>query len=201
MYIANCMSFNLNKAPTTGVVLEKLAVPRRFVSRFKTNSTLELEFGAGVTTATGSLPNPFNVGIGTVNGLDLLNIIYYLFAIVGGYLIIDDIIESLKIFDPATSTDEKALKKMTEVEFKTYIQDRLNSPPASKITTPENKIKVDNAIAVLKKYLLPAAGGGSRKKHRSRKHKRSHHKRSHHKRSHRKRSHHKRSHHKRSHHK
>ena len=115
--------------------------------------------------------------------------------------IIDDIIESLKIFDPATSTDEKALKKMTEVEFKTYIQDRLNSPPASKITTPENKIKVDNAIAVLKKYLLPAAGGGSRKKHRSRKHKRSHHKRSHHKRSHRKRSHHKRSHHKRSHHK
>lgn len=54
-------------------VLEKLEVPRRFVSRFTSETTLQLEFGAGVTTATGSIPNPFNVGIGTVNGLDLLN--------------------------------------------------------------------------------------------------------------------------------
>ena len=54
-------------------VLQRLDVPKRFVSRFKTNSTLELEFGAGVTAASGSVPNPFNVGIGNVNGIDLLN--------------------------------------------------------------------------------------------------------------------------------
>jgi len=54
-------------------VLEKIEVPRRFVSRFKTNTLLELEFGAGITAVSGSIPNPFNVGIGTVNGIDLLN--------------------------------------------------------------------------------------------------------------------------------
>ena len=54
-------------------VLQRLDVPRRFVSRFKTNNTLELEFGAGVTSASGSVPNPFNVGIGNINGIDLLN--------------------------------------------------------------------------------------------------------------------------------
>ena len=57
-------------------VLERLPAPRRFVSRFTTNATLELEFGAGVSAASGSVPNPFNVGIGTVNGIDLLNTAY-----------------------------------------------------------------------------------------------------------------------------
>lgn len=57
-------------------ILERMAVPRRFVSRFKTNATLELEFGAGVSAATGSIPNPFNVGIGTMDGIDLLNTAY-----------------------------------------------------------------------------------------------------------------------------
>ena len=56
-------------------ILEKELVPRRFVSRFKEDSTLELEFGAGVSavSASGYLPNPSNVGIGTVNGISLLN--------------------------------------------------------------------------------------------------------------------------------
>jgi hypothetical protein len=54
-------------------ILEKLAVPRRFVSRFTTKNLLELEFGAGIQSTSGSIPNPFNVGIGTVNGIDLLN--------------------------------------------------------------------------------------------------------------------------------
>jgi len=53
-------------------IIKKKLVTNRFVSRFTTNSTLELEFGAGVQAASGSLPNPFNVGIGTVNGIDLL---------------------------------------------------------------------------------------------------------------------------------
>ena len=54
-------------------IIEKLPVPNRFVSRFTTNSTLELEFGAGIQAVSGTIPNPFNVGIGTVNGVDLLN--------------------------------------------------------------------------------------------------------------------------------
>lgn len=54
-------------------VLERINVPKRFVSRFTTNSTLQLEFGAGIQAVSGSIPNPFNVGLGTVNGLDLLN--------------------------------------------------------------------------------------------------------------------------------
>jgi hypothetical protein len=54
-------------------VLERINVPKRFVSRFTTNSTLQLEFGAGIQAVSGSVPNPFNVGLGTVNGLDLLN--------------------------------------------------------------------------------------------------------------------------------
>jgi hypothetical protein len=54
-------------------ILERLSVPKRFVSRFATENTLELEFGAGIQATSGSIPNPFNVGIGTVNGIDLLN--------------------------------------------------------------------------------------------------------------------------------
>jgi len=54
-------------------IIERQYVNNRFVSRFTTTSTLELEFGAGVQAVSGTLPNPFNVGIGTVNGLNLLN--------------------------------------------------------------------------------------------------------------------------------
>jgi hypothetical protein len=54
-------------------IIEKLEVPRRFVSRFTTKELLELEFGAGIQSNSGSIPNPFNVGIGTTNGIDLLN--------------------------------------------------------------------------------------------------------------------------------
>ena len=57
-------------------IIERLPVPRRFVSRFNTNDLLELEFGAGIQSTSGSIPNPFNVGIGTVNGIDLLNTAY-----------------------------------------------------------------------------------------------------------------------------
>ncbi len=53
-------------------ILERLDIPKRFVTRFKSLTELEFEFGAGVIEASGSVPNPFNVGIGTVNGLDLL---------------------------------------------------------------------------------------------------------------------------------
>jgi len=54
-------------------ILERIPAPRRFVSRFTTQDTLQLEFGAGIQSISGSVPNPFNVGIGTVNGMDMLN--------------------------------------------------------------------------------------------------------------------------------
>lgn len=57
-------------------ILERLPAPNRFVSRFTTDSVLELEFGAGIQAVSGTIPNPFNVGIGTVNGIDLLNTAY-----------------------------------------------------------------------------------------------------------------------------
>jgi hypothetical protein len=57
-------------------ILERVNVPRRFVTRFKSPTLLEFEFGAGVIEASGSIPNPFNVGIGTVNGVDLLTTAY-----------------------------------------------------------------------------------------------------------------------------
>jgi len=57
-------------------ILERTDVPRRFVSRFKTETTLQLEFGAGIQAVSGSIPNPFNVGIGTVNGIDMLTTAY-----------------------------------------------------------------------------------------------------------------------------
>jgi hypothetical protein len=57
-------------------ILEKLDVPYRFVSRFTSNQILQLEFGAGIQAISGSIPNPFNVGIGTVNGIDMLNTAY-----------------------------------------------------------------------------------------------------------------------------
>jgi Baseplate J-like protein len=57
-------------------IIERLPVPNRFVSRFTTAASLELEFGAGIQAVSGTVPNPFNVGIGTVNGVDLLNTAY-----------------------------------------------------------------------------------------------------------------------------
>lgn len=56
-------------------VAQKTYVNKRFTSRFKTSGLLELEFGAGVNNISSSaiIPNPFNVGIGTVNKLSLIN--------------------------------------------------------------------------------------------------------------------------------
>lgn len=50
-------------------ILEKVKVPRRFVSRFKSDESLDIEFGPGVNTVadTAIIPNPNNVGLGTVN--------------------------------------------------------------------------------------------------------------------------------------
>jgi hypothetical protein len=56
-------------------VAERLEVPRRFISRFKTDTLLELEFGSGINTVSSSaiIPNPADVGIGTIDGISLIN--------------------------------------------------------------------------------------------------------------------------------
>ena len=51
-------------------------VPRRFVSRFLSDGTLQIEFGAGMANASDSiiLPTPDNIGLGLVPGIsNLLN--------------------------------------------------------------------------------------------------------------------------------
>ncbi len=55
-------------------IIEKTYVNKRFTSRFRTSGVLDLEFGAGVNQISSSIatPNPFNVGIGTINGLSML---------------------------------------------------------------------------------------------------------------------------------
>lgn len=57
-------------------IIQRIDAPFRFVSRFTANNILQLEFGAGIQAVSGSIPNPFNVGIGTVNGIDMLNTAY-----------------------------------------------------------------------------------------------------------------------------
>jgi hypothetical protein len=57
---------------TTPYLLKLKKVPRRFVSRFKTNNTLELQFGPGVSSGADEeiIPNPDNIGLGLPYGVD-----------------------------------------------------------------------------------------------------------------------------------
>jgi hypothetical protein len=57
---------------TTPYLLKLKKVPRRFVSRFKTNNTLELQFGPGVSTGADEeiIPNSDNVGLGLPYGVN-----------------------------------------------------------------------------------------------------------------------------------
>ena len=51
-------------------MIQKIQVPRRFVSRFKADGSLEIEFGPGINSVadTAVLPNPNNVSVGLTNG-------------------------------------------------------------------------------------------------------------------------------------
>ena len=51
-------------------MIQKLQVPRRYVSRFRTDGTLEIEFGSGINSVadTAVLPNPNNVSVGLTGG-------------------------------------------------------------------------------------------------------------------------------------
>jgi len=51
-------------------MIQKINVPRRFVSRFKTDGTLEIEFGSGINSVadTAILPDPNKVSVGFTGG-------------------------------------------------------------------------------------------------------------------------------------
>ncbi len=51
-------------------MIQKLSVPRRFTSRFKSDGSLEIEFGPGINSVadTAVLPNPNNVSVGLTGG-------------------------------------------------------------------------------------------------------------------------------------
>ena len=57
---------------STPYLLKLKKVPRRFVSRFKTNNTLELQFGPGVSSGADEeiIPNPDNIGLGLPYGVN-----------------------------------------------------------------------------------------------------------------------------------
>ena len=78
-YLAQSSIFNKVENPNSGsdgvpYLLTLQRVPRRYVSRFLTDNTLQLEFGAGVANATDNtiIPNPDNIQLGLVPGISNL---------------------------------------------------------------------------------------------------------------------------------
>jgi hypothetical protein len=78
-YLAQSSIFDKVENPNSGsdgvpylVTLRR--VPRRFVSRFLTDNTLQLEFGAGISTLPDNyiIPNPDNIQLGLVPGISNL---------------------------------------------------------------------------------------------------------------------------------
>jgi hypothetical protein len=62
----------------TPYLLKLKKVPKRFVSRVKTNNTLEIQFGPGSTDKTDSsiIPDPSNIGLGIRDGRSKLDVAY-----------------------------------------------------------------------------------------------------------------------------
>ena len=60
---------------STPYLLKIKKVPRRFITRFKTNNSLELQFGPGVSSGADEeiIPNPDNIGLGLPYGINKLN--------------------------------------------------------------------------------------------------------------------------------
>jgi len=63
---------------TVPFMLDLKKVPRRFVTRFREDSTLEIEFGPGTLSIPDEeiIPNPDNVGMGIINGLSKMNLAF-----------------------------------------------------------------------------------------------------------------------------
>ena len=59
-------------------LLKTKKVPKRFVSRFKANNSLEIQFGSGISSSPDEeiIPNPDNVGLGINDGRSQLDLAY-----------------------------------------------------------------------------------------------------------------------------
>ena len=78
-YLAQSIIFDKIENPTSGsdgvpYLVQLRRVPRRYVSRFLSDNTLQLEFGAGVSNKSDNtiLPTPDNIGLGLVPGISNL---------------------------------------------------------------------------------------------------------------------------------
>ena len=79
--IQNLPGLNPVYSNSNGIVpyiLNLQKVPRRFVTRFKTDSTLELQFGSGININADEpmIPNPNMVGFGTIDSLSKISTAY-----------------------------------------------------------------------------------------------------------------------------
>lgn len=56
-------------------LLRTKKVPKRFITRFKSDNTLEIQFGSGISSGADSeiIPNPDNIGLGIKDGRSLLD--------------------------------------------------------------------------------------------------------------------------------
>jgi len=78
-YLAQSTIFDKIENPTSGsdgvpYLVQLRRVPRRYVSRFLSDNTLQLEFGAGISNKSDNtiLPTPDNIGLGLVPGISNL---------------------------------------------------------------------------------------------------------------------------------
>ena len=156
-YILNPVQNTANNYPTlyqqsnqVPYMIQKLQVPRRFVTRFKSDNSLQIEFGSGINSQADSaiIPNPNNVSIGNSNGLTLLNTAY----------------------DPTnfvtTQTYGLAPQNVTlTVQYlvgggaaSNAMSNQLTIPIATSVSNLANKLTYQNTIAT--NNANPAVGGG-----------------------------------------
>lgn len=68
----------VNDSNEVPYLLRLKKIPRRFVTRFKDDGSLDIQFGSGISTLDDEIiiPNPDNVGIGIVDGLSKLDLAF-----------------------------------------------------------------------------------------------------------------------------
>jgi hypothetical protein len=69
-YILKPVQNTGNDSNQVPYMIQKLTVPRRFVSRFRVNGSLDIEFGSGINAVadTAIIPNPNSVSVGLTGG-------------------------------------------------------------------------------------------------------------------------------------
>jgi len=80
-YLAQETIFNKIESPTsdnTKYILKTKKVPRRFITRFKENNKIQIQFGSGISEGSDEeiIPNSDNIGLGLPYGINKLNVYY-----------------------------------------------------------------------------------------------------------------------------